>query len=57
MSLSPGLDKERGTRFPTTEVVGYCHMSLRDMSAIYLLQIGGLHPNVARGSWEMRDSD
>jgi len=34
----------KGARFPTTEVLGYCQMSLRDMKAIYLLQIGGLHP-------------
>jgi len=35
---------EGGARFPTTEVLGYCRMSLRDMNAMYFLQIGGLHP-------------
>ena len=35
---------EKGARFPTTEVMGYCQMSLRDMNAMYFLQIGGLHP-------------
>ena len=35
---------EKGARFPTTEVLGYCQMSLRDMNAMYFLQIGGLHP-------------
>jgi len=35
---------EKGARFPTTEVMGYCRMSLRDMNAMYFLQIGGLHP-------------
>jgi len=34
---------EKEARFPTTEVLGYCQMSLRDTNAIYLLQIGGLH--------------
>ena len=38
---------EKGARFPTTEVLGWrsrrklCQMSLRDMNAIYLLQIRG----------------
>ena len=32
-----------GRAFPTTEVLGYCQMSLRDVKAIYPLQIGGLH--------------
>ena len=35
---------EKGARFPTVETVGYCQMSLRDMSAMYFLQIAGLHP-------------
>jgi len=39
-----GTRGESRARFPTTEVLGYCQMSLRDKSAIYLLQIGGLHP-------------
>ena len=39
---------EKGARFPTTEVLGYCRMSLRDKNNVYLLQIGGLHPNGPR---------
>ena len=35
---------EKGARFPTVETVGYCQMSLRDMSTMYFLQIAGLHP-------------
>jgi len=33
----------KGARFPTTEVLGYCQMSLRDMNAMYFPQIGGSH--------------
>ena len=44
MSLSTGLATEKGARFPTVETVGYCQMSLRDMCAMYFLQIAGLHP-------------
>jgi hypothetical protein len=33
---------EGGARFPTTEVLGYCRMSFRDMNAMYFLQIGGM---------------
>jgi len=43
---------DKGARFPTTEVLGYCQMSLRDRQAMSLqdvhaksfLQIAGLHP-------------
>jgi hypothetical protein len=38
---------EKGARFPTVETVGYSRMSLRDMNAMYFLQIGGLHPGAA----------
>ena len=43
---------EKGARFPTTEVVGYCRMSLRDMNAMHFMQIGGLHPSAGvRPPW------
>jgi len=38
---------ERGA-FPTTEVLGYCQMSLRDMKASYLMQIRGSLPGFLR---------
>ena len=42
--VPPGPDKEKRARFPTTEVLGYCQMSLRDRNAVYFLQSDGLHP-------------
>ena len=45
----------RGGRFPATEVLGYCQMSLRDTNAICLLQIGGLPPSLAERNDEISE--